>query len=277
MIKFEPYSIIINANDEDDILFEKWYDGEKDQSKKPRGLDEMETRSRSGGSRQQIEQDRLYETVVKQKLMKIKGYKTGEIVLAASHKLRHDLLILPPGFRDGIIARSDPFEQAELRKCRGAAPKAFPSYWKRPNSRVLYMPYVVGGGCKQEDMDTVDDSVLVHELVHAVRPDMFHELKPQETKDKWNDLEEFFAVMVQNIYMSERGDEKVRGEHEKSDKTIPATRSGSYDFMEDKINYARVKQALKREPMAQELAKLTDIPFNPFAEFDRAKRDLRSI
>lgn len=277
MIKFEPYRIIINANDEDDILYEKWYDSGKDQSKKPRGLDAMETRPRSGGSKQQIEQDRLYETVVKQKLMKIKGYKTGEIVLAASRKLRHDLYILSPGFRDKIIGGGDPFEAAELRRCRGAAPKAFPATRMRPNSRVLYMPYVVGGGCKQEDMDSIDDSVLAHELVHAVRPDKFHELKSQETKDKWNDLEEFFAIMVQNIYMSERGDEKVRSEHITSDKTIPATTLGSYEFMQDKVNYARVEQALKREPMAQELAKLTGIPFNPFAEFERARHDLRSI
>jgi len=277
MVKFEPYRIIINANDEDDILYEKWYNNGKDQDKKPRDLDKMETRSRSDGSRQQIEQDRLYEKVIEQQLTKIAGYRTGKIVLAASRKLRQDLYILPPGFRDQIIGGNDPFEEAELRRCRGAAPKAFPATRLRPNSRVLYMPYVVGGGCKQEDRDKIDDSVLVHELVHAVRPDQFHELKNQPTKDKWSDLEEFFAVMVQNIYMSERGDEKVRGEHETSDKTIPATRAGSYYFMEDKTNYARVKQALKREPMARELAKLTDIPFNPFAEFERARHDLRSL
>ncbi len=99
----------------------------------------------------------------------------------------------------------------------------------------------------------------------------------QTTGDNWGNLEEFFAVTVQNIYLSERGEKKVRSEHKTETRTIPATRAASAEFMNNKTYYGRIKEAMKREKLAQQLAKLEEIPFNPFAEFARAKRDLRSI
>ena len=281
MMRFESYKIVINGNDEDDILYEQWYhSSQRSQANKPRNLDEMERnlRIRYRFSPVDILKDMMYERRVMQKLSAINQYRTGRLVLAASLELAADLYILRPGFRDLMTDGfgGDIIDRAMLTICRGATPKAKPATPLRPNSRVLYMP-ILAGRCDESDQNASDDSTLLHELVHAVRPLNFNNLKDQPTNDQWTDLEEFFAVMIQNIYMSERGDKKVRGSHETADKKIPATKIASAEFMANKINYFRVKDALKREPLAQKIAKLDDIPFNPFAEFERAKRDLRSI
>lgn len=281
MIKFAPYRIVINGNDQDDIDYEKWYNSEpRDQAKKPHDLDGMELQPRQlhGFPPQDVIsklKDLMYETAVVQRLSQIKKYRTGQLVLAASLKLKADLYILPPGFRDNVrfMSENDPML---FDICRASGAKGIPENKYIKNSRVLFMPFLTGS-CDKNFQEHINDSTLLHELVHAVRPHNFDKLKSQSTNDKWTDLEEFFAVMVQNIYMSERGDKKVRGGHKSDASPLPSTRVASSEFMADKTNYARIKEALKRETLAQQLAKLDDIPFNPFAEFERAKRDLRSI
>ena len=48
-----------------------------------------------------------------------------------------------------------------------------------------------------------DDASLVHELVHVARI-MSGSFDAYEMKDGWQDREEFYAVLIQNIYLSEQ-------------------------------------------------------------------------
>jgi hypothetical protein len=280
MIKFAPYRIVINGNDQDDIDYERWHNSEpRDPEKKPKGLDEMELQPRQFSldnfSPLSKLEDFMYEAAVFQRLSQIKQYRTGQLVLAASLKLTADLYILPPGFRDNVRFMSENHPML-FEICRASGAKGIPENKYMKNSRVLFMPFLTGS-CDKNFQEHTNDSTLLHELVHAVRPHSFDNLKFQSTNDQWTDLEEFFAVVVQNIYISERGDKKVRGGHKSDASPLPSTRAASAEFMADKTNYARVKEALKRESLAQHLANLDHIPFNPFAEFERAKHDLRSI
>lgn len=280
MIKFSPYKIIINGNDEDDRLYEEWYYNEpRDYDKKPKNLSDMELQPRtpsSWSSLIDVFKDVYYEMAVSKKLAQIKEYKTGQLVLAASLELKNDLLITRPGFRDAVAnMNSSPllFQVCPIFETTASANK----YYK--NQRVRFSPSIpFGYSCDDSAVSLTFDDTLLHELVHGVRPPQrVRQLMDQSTNDNWDNLEEFFAVTVQNIYLSERGEKKVRSEHRTDVRTLPATRGGSAAFMANKTNYARIKEALKREKLAQQLAKLESIPFNPFAEFERAKHDLRSI
>ena len=42
MIKFKPYRIIVNGNDQDDVEYERWKATGADPAKKPQNLDDME-------------------------------------------------------------------------------------------------------------------------------------------------------------------------------------------------------------------------------------------
>ena len=269
MIKFKPYRIIVNGNDQDDVEYERWKATGADPAKKPQNLDDMELKPNPFFS----EQHALYETEVFRRLLKISKLRTGQLVLAASRQLASDLYIKPPGIRDTVISIES--DSIRFQICPASTAHARPANRYLKNSRVVFSPFLTGSCPK--DAPYADDSTLLHELVHGVRPSQFEKLKPESTNDQWTDLEEFFAVIVQDIYLSERGDKEVRGGHDAGASSLPATRTASYEFMEDKTNHARVKAALKREKLAQQLAVLEDIPFNPFAEFERAKHDLRSI
>ncbi|MBK8184983.1 MAG: hypothetical protein IPK63_19660 [Candidatus Competibacteraceae bacterium] len=274
MTKFPPYKIVVNGNDEDDILYEKWYTSEpRDNSKKPPDLEKMELRPRTGGPSQK---DEIYETAVVKVLSQIKQYKTGQLVLAATLNLSADLYITPPGFRDSIANFNT--DQIAFQICPTFETSASSNQFYT-NNRVRFTPFLPKGySCNETHISSTKDDTLLHELVHGARlGKLVASLINENTDDDWDNLEEFFATTVQNIYLSERGDKKVRSEHKTDIRTIPATRAASAEFMANKTNYQRVKTALKRENLAQQLAKLEQIPFNPFAEFERAKHDLRSI
>lgn len=275
MIKFSPYKIVINGNDEDDILYEKWYYSEsRDDTKKPKNLSDMELQPRMpfGFSIKDV----FYEMAVVKKLAQIKTYKTGQLVLAASLDLKNDLLITRPGFQDAVAnMNSSPFlfQVCPVFETTASANKNY------KNQRIHFSPSIPSGySCDAAAISLTTDDTLLHELVHGVRPpQQVRQLMDQNTNDNWDNLEEFFAITVQNIYLSERGEKKVRGEHKTDVRTLSATRVASAEFMKNKTNYARIKEAMRREKLAQQLAKLENIPFNPFAEFERAKHDLRSI
>jgi hypothetical protein len=63
------------------------------------------------------------------------------------------------------------------------------------------------------EADHDKDDQLLHELVHALR-EMRGELNQIPTDDKaWDNEEEFFAILVTNIYLSELGKKYLQGNH----------------------------------------------------------------
>ncbi len=259
MIKFEPFPIVISGNHRDDMLYELWKLGGSKPSEKPHNLDEIELRPGHGKKNDD------YERQVFDCLLKIGSYKTGRQVLAESFKLKKDFYILPLGERDKVIRMGSQWLDNEP----GANAYTRTANALEPTTRVLFTPHQRCSKCADPLNIGDPDVTLLHELVHAVRPGMVNTLLPRSTEDAWSNHEEFFAVVVENMYRAERGDKRLRGGWDTS--TLSSNRSTSAGFLQDKTIKARVIEALNREPLAQRLARFTDLPFNPFASAKAAR------
>jgi hypothetical protein len=256
MLRFDPFPIVINGNRRDDLLYELWQLGGSKPEEKPANLDEIELRESVG------EEAKHYERTVFACLSRIGKLKSGRCVLAASLGL-DDFQILPLGERDKAIR----FDHFWLASCPGANAYTRQAGPGQKTTRVLFTPYRADS-CHEGLNVGSADVTLLHELVHAVRPAVGRKLMDQATQDGWTNLEEFFAVVVENIYRSERGDKVLRGGWDHS--RLGAEAATSAGFLKDKTVRARIEDALKREDLARRLARLSEIPFNPFAAAAKA-------
>jgi hypothetical protein len=256
MLRFDPFPIVINGNRRDDLLYELWQLGGSKPEEKPRNLDEIELRPSEGA------EARHYERTVFSCLQRIGRHKSGRCVLAASLGLAEEFQILPLGERDKAIR----FDHFWLASCPGANAYTRQAGPGQKTTRVLFAPYRADS-CHEGLGVGSPDVTLLHELVHAVRPAVGRKLMDQPTQDGWTNLEEFFAVVVENIYRSERGDKTLRGGWDHS--RLGGEAATSAGFLKDKTVRARIEEALKRE-LARTLARLSEIPFNPFAAAARA-------
>ncbi|MBI3465972.1 MAG: hypothetical protein HY000_23405 [Planctomycetes bacterium] len=87
---------------------------------------------------------------------------------------------------------------------------------------------------QREGLDTAldhfqPDDVLFHELVHVYRAMLgLCELVP--TGDTWDDTEEFFAIVLANIYVSEMGRSwSLRGDHQPQFRSVKEARGSDTD------------------------------------------------
>jgi hypothetical protein len=257
MLRFDPFPIVINGNRRDDLLYELWQLGGSKPEEKPRNLDEIELRPSEGA------EARHYERTVFSCLQRIGRHKSGRCVLAASLGLAEEFQILPLGERDKAIR----FDHFWLASCPGANAYTRQAGPGQKTTRVLFAPYRADS-CHEGLGVGSPDVTLLHELVHAVRPAVGRKLMDQPTQDGWTNLEEFFAVVVENIYRSERGDKTLRGGWDHS--RLGGEAATSAGFLKDKTVRARIEEALKREDLARKLARLSEIAFNPFAAAARA-------
>jgi Effector protein len=144
------------------------------------------------------------------------------------------------------------------------------------NTVIFFKPGGEVGSCVNADADDpciglTDEEVLVHELVHAMR-DMegkFNPIALREPDKDYDDVEEFYAILVANIFMSERGEKQLRKDHHDVKHPLKAAWSTSAGFLSDATNRKWVSRfCLFEEPtLARQIAALTTSPFNPIREF----------
>jgi hypothetical protein len=112
--------------------------------------------------------------------------------------------------------------------------------------------------------------VLLHELVHTLR-DMRGTRYAYPTEGGarvYDDQEEFLAVLVTNIYMSECYGVNMKLRYGHSRGVLPASQSTSTGFLSDKDNLYWVRWLAGQEgDLFGSLASVTQAPFNPIAEF----------
>src|SRR5580704_6191631 len=90
------------------------------------------------------------------------------------------------------------------------------------------------------------DEVLMHELVHALR-DAQGKYDPVPTKDRsYENVEEFLAVVVTNVYLSSKGLHWLRADHGKRHKRLAPSLSTSAGFLTDENNL-RVMNKFRKE------------------------------
>jgi len=101
--------------------------------------------------------------------------------------------------------------------------------------------------------------VLLHELVHALRQ-MSGLLDPYPMERGFDTQEEFFAVLVTNIYTSERGRfRQLRGDH--GNLALVEPQEWATDREYRALTYAVV---ISQPSLVRRLARVR-APFNPFA------------
>jgi hypothetical protein len=69
------------------------------------------------------------------------------------------------------------------------------------------------GRCHYQGDDEGPDAVLLHEMLHAVRMTYGQSLQAPTWDKDYDNEEEFFAVLVANIYMAETGKARMRASH----------------------------------------------------------------
>jgi hypothetical protein len=98
--------------------------------------------------------------------------------------------------------------------------------WRCPTT---FAP-LVKSGCRFWGDDESTDTVLVHEMVHALRMMYGQSLQAPTYDKRYDNEEEFFAVLVANIYMAERGLALMRADHQ-SDATLSRKLNTSQNFL----------------------------------------------
>ena len=168
------------------------------------------------------------------------GSQTGGAVLRTINSMPGDIYIVPrPGNPDeapnadasGTGLRSDvPFE-----------PDAWPDH---PNTLS-------------------NTEVLLHELVHSVR-ELSGKLNQIPTNDAYEDIEEYYAIAVANVYRSELHRVGLRGGHH-SESLPPKQRDDAAVFLSTGENRKRlVKLQSENGDLFKAVSDVTNAKWNPF-------------
>jgi hypothetical protein len=116
-----------------------------------------------------------------------------------------------------------------------------------------------------------DDELLVHELVHALRQmkGTFNAIPLSKAPDQnYDDVEEFYAILVANIYMSERGETQLVRDHHSS-QSLKSAWSTSEGFLSDATNKEWVRKFCKFEEtdLSTRIKSLSMVKFNPIGYY----------
>ncbi len=223
---------------------------------------------------------KIYVKRIKKLIGEIFGKQTGRAALEEVVRFKKTVFIIPrvigttvksttkQGFFNASARAHDKFGAESLGRGSHVTVPFLPQAWGLGGLPVAFTP----------------DTVLLHELIHALRmtvgtltlPDPVldpvvdwrhvpkmgwksRELSP-DFKNKWKNIEEFIAVLVVNIYRSEKG-QGLRARYSGANKHGVMTVSEQRKFASD---YGQIIDALIRDH-ADFARKLRDVraPFNP--------------
>jgi hypothetical protein len=147
------------------------------------------------------------------------------------------------------------------------------------NVFIYFDPFARTAGCTgnptgRQCLSVEPNEVLLHELVHALR-----DAEGIETNQTWSmpqqrydNLEEFMAILLTNIYSSERGKTKFRQDHQDDATPLKDAWATSEGFLTDKLNNWGVgKFCTDHDALATAIAGL-NISFNPVRVFKARQR-----
>jgi hypothetical protein len=141
---------------------------------------------------------------------------------------------------------------------------------------VRYSPekFAKGGTCAHLPGRGWTESILFHELVHAMRD--ISQSKRRDYKGvvmtgglyRYDNFEEFTAVLSEDIYVSERGNpHTLLGDH-RGIKPLAPELSGSFKFFASSANTFRfVQRFCKENPGFTKLLSQVRAKFNPLAAY----------
>jgi hypothetical protein len=214
--------------------------------------------------------------------------KVGKIVLNSIKFHRKAVRIAPLAYNDTSSASADRGQSKDLIFNRSVRPflNALSMNFPPARAYVLFTPhhYAAGGVHhrrylkEKHDHTPTPESVLLHELVHAVRcvSEKFNsDLKTHRGLAKYDAEEEFFAVLIGNIYESELK-RNIRAHHQ-GFYNLEKELEGSFEFFKVSMRAFQLVDRFCRENpgMTGALAKV-NVPFNPFAAYYKAPQKAES-
>jgi hypothetical protein len=235
----------------------------------------------------------LFEEPVRRALDNLVGMQVGQVVLDEIKNTPHQVTIIP--FRDtkptnasssaaaAVVDTGEKAVDALAARTRQGQPVMVPDQSKpgvcrdkafRVNGKVLigtgrgteeiveYTPrHWVGYGDR-----LTPETVLVHELTHALRAKMGI-MQKKSFCNAYDDQEEFFAILVENIFRSEckkKGQNLILRWHHKGHSELPPKLANPAFFFQ--FHKQRIWQMQREMPhFATTLMDMRDLAFNPFA------------
>jgi hypothetical protein len=150
--------------------------------------------------------------------------------------------------------------------------------FERGQARVCFSPstWTVGGMCVPTATGGVgdkSDEILLHELLHAFRKvrGTYNRAPFHKTPDKlYDDVEELWAILITNIYMSEKGSVKFRRDHA-GFVELPAKWATSDSFMRDPDFFNYLELFWIRESAVLGMIAAGPAAFNPVKAYKALK------
>jgi hypothetical protein len=202
----------------------------------------------------EIEGDSTYVANIESVLRTILGYGFGKILFNCLPKAKT------------ILIR--PFIPSLLNKCNARSRE--PEGFFTPKFPIEFTPnmWIVGSKCYDSGPGGTPDEILLHEMLHAyrrVKGTFF--LQNFTKKDKSFDTsEEIFAIILTNIYLSEKGKISLRKDHADFSE-LPAKWSTSEGMMNDPdFNEWVGKFWSSDNELASQIARSNAV-FNPFKNY----------
>jgi hypothetical protein len=218
-----------------------------------------------------------YENGVRRVLIKISASKVGQAVLNTIRVHGRVVRIVPNLINANVCAPADAVEvdvkQFQLNKAWKIVNLVAGTHFPGLRGRINFTPgmYAKGGACQKfygprSEYTPTEDEVLLHELVHGARiASLQLKLGPAAEGGlmMYDNEEEFFAVLVENIYQSELKSGPLRSSHTgflEMDKNL----QGSLAFFQVSGNaFEKIEKFATQNPgLAKALSKI-EVSFNP--------------
>jgi hypothetical protein len=222
-----------------------------------------------------------YENGVRTILMKIANSKVGRAVLNTIRWHHRVVRIVPNVIDPAQCARADADEvdvkQFQWNRAVNLVNAVAGTHLHFLRGKVNFTPgmYAKGGACQKyyesrSQYTPSEDEVLLHELVHGARiASLKLKLGTAAVKGltMYDNDEEFFAVLVENIYNSELKKGLLRSSHTgfmEMDKNL----QGSLAFFQVSGSaFEKVKKFATENPGLAKALSNIDVPFNPLNAF----------
>lgn len=203
-----------------------------------------------------------YEVEVRRVLDKLRGWGTGRAVLKAISATPRTMLIEPlletPGGQTNAYAT--PGDKKAARRDGSDTTVSFtPAHWvaSAATKSITGLSYWSGPG-------TEPDELLLHEMTHGLRHMAGLRMRRNVPLQKeYDTFEEWFAILVANIYRSERGRSDLRADHGGFSTLASLGINNQEDFVGYRLNRQHLKKFQKQQPAFFADLRSVKAAFNP--------------
>jgi hypothetical protein len=215
-----------------------------------------------------------------------KSSNAARTLIRAINSLPLILKIVPVAYRDYKIMKARPVNEilAYLPGSDSWACPPGPCTGGGSDSVIWFEPDCWRGADTDDDLDDLNDrgpdDVLIHEMFHAYRQ-MLGLFTTESMRDGYDWLEEFYAIVFENIYRSETGRTfTLRGDHALKHHRLSDLRGGAALVASDKLYYLTYQKEIDRlrwEPRMNSVIRVLSDPQYPKSVWNPLRVEVRKV